>query len=98
MIHHVVLFRFKPGVSPEQIAAAGRGMMTLKGAIAEVRSIDWVANQAPSAGEYPWALFATFEDMAGVQRYQDHPAHVEAVGRWLAPIRESRLAVDFEAS
>lgn len=97
MIHHVVLFRFKPGVTAAQIDASGRGMMGLKALIPEILTLHWVANLAPSAGEYPWALYGRFDDMAAVQRYQDHPAHVDAVARFLAPVREARLAVDFEA-
>jgi hypothetical protein len=34
------------------------------------------------------------DDMAAVQRYAEHPAHVACVRSAIAPIREARLAVD----
>jgi Stress responsive A/B Barrel Domain len=34
--------------------------------------------------------------MAAVQRYAEHPAHVDVVQRAVAPIRAARLAVDVE--
>jgi hypothetical protein len=36
--------------------------------------------------------------MAAVQRYLEHPAHVDVVQRVLAPIRAARLAVDVEVT
>jgi hypothetical protein len=41
-------------------------------------------------------LTVKLDDMAAVQRYSDHPVHVETVARFLAPIREARLALDIE--
>ena len=96
MIHHLVLLHFKSGVTPQQIADAGRGMTALKGVIPEIREMSWHPNLAPSAGEYPWALFVRCDDMAAVNRYLEHPKHVEAVGKYLAPIRDGRLAIDIE--
>ena len=37
-------------------------------------------------------------DMGAVKRYLENPAHVDVVNRYLAPIREARLALDFEAA
>jgi hypothetical protein len=34
--------------------------------------------------------------MAAVQRYAEHPAHVDVVQRVLSPIRAARLAADVE--
>jgi hypothetical protein len=98
MIHHLVLLHFKPGITPEQIADAGRGMTALKGVIPEIREMSWHPNLGPSTGDYPWILFVRCDDMAAVQRYLDHPRHVEAVGKFLAPIRDARLAIDIEAA
>lgn len=96
MIHHVVLFRFNEGVTDAQVAEAGAALESLAGRIVEIRGIAFGRNQAPSAGEWPWVLVVQLDDMAAVQRYGDHPAHVDVVQRVLAPIRAARLAVDVE--
>jgi len=96
MIHHVVLFRFNEGVSEAQVAEAGAALEGLAGRIAEIRGLAFGRNQAPSASEWPWVLVVRLDDMAAVQQYSDHPAHVDVVQRVLAPIRAARLAVDVE--
>jgi Stress responsive A/B Barrel Domain len=96
MIHHVVLFRFNEGVTDAQVRAAGAELEALAGRIPEIRRIAFGPNQAPGAGEWPWALLVLLDDMAAVQRYAEHPAHVDVVQRVLAPIRAGRLAVDLE--
>ncbi len=97
MIQHIVLFRFKPGTPDDAVTAAGMALIGMLGQIPEIHAIRWVRNQSPSAPEWPWVLTVEVEDMAAVQRYTDHPVHREVVARYLAPVREARLAVDVEA-
>ncbi len=97
MIRHVVLFRFAPNATTAQIAGARAALMGLRSAVPEVREIGFGPNQGPSAGDWPWVLCVTCDDLAGVERYLAHPAHVEAVKNFVAPIREARMALDFEA-
>lgn len=96
MIRHVVLFRFLPSATTAQVAGARAALMGLKGLIPEVREIAFGPNYAPSAGDWPWVLCVTCDDMPAVERYLAHPAHVAAVNQSVAPFREARLAVDFE--
>lgn len=96
MILHLVLFRFRAGVSAADIEAARDALLTLGQSVPEVRRIAWTRNLGPSAPDYPFVLSVSLDDMASVERYLTHPAHVDAVARWLAPIREARLAVDIE--
>jgi hypothetical protein len=98
VILHLVLFRFRPGVPAAEIDAAREGMLGLGHSIPEIRRIAWAPNLGPSASDYQVVYSVHLDDMAAVERYLKHPAHVEAVARWLAPIREARLAVDFEVT
>ena len=98
MIHHIILIRFKPGTPQADIDTAGRELLALKTVIPEIKRIHWSPNQAASAPEYPWVLLVLCADMAAVKRYLENPTHVEVVNRYLAPIREARLALDFEAA
>jgi hypothetical protein len=96
MIHHVVLFRFNDGVSEAQVAEARASLLGLAGLIPEIRHIAFGPNLAPGSAEWPYVLVVDLDDMAAVQRYAEHPAHVDVVQRVLSPIRAARLAADVE--
>lgn len=96
MIHHVVLFRWNASATPEQVAAAGTALLGMPGRIPEVRSVAFGLNLAESSSEYTHALLVVVDDMAAVKRYVDHPHHVDVAKTFLLPIREARLAFDFE--
>jgi len=96
MIHHVVLFRFNDGVSEAQVAELRAQLLGLAGVVPEIRRIAFGPNLAPGAAEWPHVLVVDLDDMAAVQRYAEHPAHVDVVQRVVAPIRAARLAVDVE--
>ena len=96
VIHHIVLFRFAPTASPLAVEAAGAALLGLEGRVPEIRRMAFGLNLADSRSEYTHALLVEVDDMAAVQRYLDHPAHVEVVKKFVAPFREARLAIDFE--
>ncbi|HUL71159.1 MAG TPA: Dabb family protein [Gemmatimonadales bacterium] len=96
MILHVILFRFKPGIDAATIQRTGEALLAMKAGIPEVRRITWGPNLAPGASEWPYVLTVTVDDMAAVQRYLDHPVHVETIANHVAPIRDGRLAIDIE--
>jgi len=58
--------------------------------------VTWGPNLAPGASDYPYVLTITADDMAAVQRYLDHPVHVETIAQYVTPVREARLAIDIE--
>ena len=96
MIHHVVLFRWTAAATPEQIDAAGAALLGMPGMIPEVHAVSFGPNLAESRSEYTHALLVVVDDMAAVKRYVDHPHHVQVAKTFLLPIREARLAIDFE--
>ncbi|HEU4699102.1 MAG TPA: Dabb family protein [Gemmatimonadales bacterium] len=96
MIQHIVLFRFRADADPEAVAAAGAALRAMPERIAEIRGLHFGPNVGPSAAEWSHVLVVTCDDMAAVERYGDHPVHRDTVARFLAPIREARLAVDVE--
>lgn len=96
MIHHTVLFRWKPTTTPEtQCGLAGK-LLALRGVIPEIRTIATGVNRDPdSAKEWPFVLEVQVDDLAALKRYVDHPAHL-AVAKELREAREARLAVDLQ--
>ena len=97
MILHLVLFRFRENGSPVQIEDARRALLEMRGAIPEIRRISFGPNLGPSAAEWPHVLVVELDDMRAVTRYLDHPVHVDTVAKYLAPIRDGRLAIDVVA-
>ena len=96
MIHHVVLFRWAASATSDQVDAAGSALLGMMGKIPEVRAVSFGPNLAESRSEYSHALLVVVEDMAAVKSYVDHPHHVDVAKTYLLPIREARLAMDFE--
>jgi hypothetical protein len=96
MIHHIVLFRVRADASVAQVAAAGEALRAMPGRIPEARHVHWGPNLGPSAAEWTHVLVVACDDMAAVQRYLDHPVHRDTIDRFLAPIRDARLAVDLD--
>ena len=94
MIKHVVLAKFKPGVTAEQIAELRKSLGTLPGRIPEIKGYDFGQDVRPEK-TLDFALVSTFADMAAVKRYLVQPDHV-AVGRYIRSLCESLQVIDFE--
>ena len=96
MIQHIVLFRFKDSATPGQLVEATDALLAMKNGIPEIKGVHFGPNLGPSANEYSHVLIVTCDDMGAVQRYLDHPVHRNTVDRFIAPIRDTRLAADVE--
>ncbi len=93
MIKHVVLAKFKLGVTMEQIAELKKSMAALPGKIPEIKGYDFGQDVRPEK-TVDFALVSTFQDLAAVKRYLVHPDHAE-VGRYIRSLSESLQVVDF---
>ena len=96
MIQHIVLFKFKESATPGQIVEAEDALLAMKKGIPEIKGIHFGPNLGPSVKEWSHVLVVTCEDMGAVQRYLDHPVHRHTIDRFIAPIRDARLAADLE--
>lgn len=98
VIRHIVLFRFADHASAEAIAAARDALRAMRDSISDIRDLTFGPNLGPSAGEWPHVLTVTVDSMAAVEAYLTHPVHVDTVARFVAPIREARMAIDVETA
>lgn len=84
MISHVVLLRFKPGVSADSVAAreAHAAMLELPAKIPFIR--DWRCgfNVTPDPLAYDYILVSGFDTQTDLFAYFDHPDHLKVVARW----------------
>ena len=97
MYRHVILFIWKPGTTSEQVAAAHRSLATLPDRLPHIRAF----SAGPDAGRLQhnadYALIADFDDPSGYLAYRDGPYHLSIIDRFMAPIIESYVRVQYHA-
>ena len=79
MIRHIVLFKFKDAISPEERRAFIARLKKLPQQIAEIKEFEVGEDITRAARSYDLALVATYEDEEALQRYAEHPDHLPVV-------------------
>ncbi|KOF54678.1 stress protein [Achromobacter sp. DMS1] len=81
MLNHLVLFRRKPGVEkqPERERELVEKMDALGVKIASIRYWKLSANEIQRPVCWDYSLESKFDDVAGLEAYLFHPAHVELI-------------------
>ncbi len=97
MITHVVMMKFKDGVSEQEIMDLEASFDALPEKITEIQSYEFGRDLVGSERSYDFALVSVFANLETLRQYQTHPAHL-MVGQTLGRLCENILAVDFEAS
>lgn len=96
MLTHVVLFKFKPDTTEEEIARIETGLKGLPAVIGEIREFRVGRDVVRAERSYDLALVSAFDDLAAMQRYQVHPTHQEVVALVKAACA-GVVVVDFDA-
>ena len=97
MLHHIVLFKFKPDTDEAQIAALEKMLDALPEQIIEIQLYEFGRDVVRSERSHDFALVSGFANLAAMQRYQVHPAHKKVIAHVQA-ICEDVRAVDFETA
>lgn len=97
MINHVVLIKFKAEVKDTDIDALETSLDDLPNRIVEIQTYEFGRDLLHTARSYDFALVALFANLEAVQRYQEHPAHLNVLQK-INRISESILTVDFEGT
>ena len=96
VFRHVVLFKFKDGTTPEQVAEVVDAFRALKGKIEVIQDFEYgtdVSTENRAAG-FTHCFFVTFKDDKGRDAYLPHPAH-KAFGALVGPRLDKVLVVDY---
>ncbi len=99
MIRHIVLWKLKDDADAtreERIAAIRGAIEPLAQSVPSVRSLQVVENSAYHEANYEVALISEFDDVAGLDEYQQHPEHVAAAAIVRSQV-QGRASIDFEA-
>jgi hypothetical protein len=92
-LRHVVLFRFAPETTPDQVAALSEGLSGLPLKIAEIRAYRHGPDAGISATSWDYALIADFDSAEKFQAYRDHPDHVRVIREIIDPMAAERVSV-----
>jgi hypothetical protein len=91
VLHHIVSLRVPDPVQAEELA---RRLNALAGLIPDIRSYTAGVDVVHTANSYEVGLHSTFDDVDGLERYREHPAH-QAVLQFIAEVSTERVAVDW---
>ncbi|CAI9109802.1 OLC1v1009706C1 [Oldenlandia corymbosa var. corymbosa] len=96
-VKHILLAKFKDGLSEQQIEELIKGYAKLVNLIEPMKAFKWgkdVSSECLNQG-FTHVFESTFESTQGVAEYVAHPAHVEYANQ-LLPQLEKVLVVDYK--
>ncbi len=98
ILHHVVLFKFKEGTTPQRIKEIEGAFRALPSKINLIKSFEWGTNVSPEnlAQGYTHCFLLTFTSDQDRDAYLVAPAHKD-FGKMLGDSLEKVLVVDFWA-
>lgn len=95
MINHVILIKFKPGVSEVDIEELEKMLDDLPKKITEIHAYEFGRDVLRSKRSYDFALAAIFANLETLNRYRKHPQRMP-VAKKIQEIAENIATVDFE--
>ena len=97
MIRHVAMFRWKPGVTPEQVAEVSAALDRLPATVDAIRRYEHGPDQGFGSPRWDYAVVAEFDDEAGWRAYDEHPDHAQFLGEVLRPLAEERASIQLRS-
>lgn len=95
---HIVLFKFHEKASPEAVRAVEAAFSELPSKIDTIVDYEWGISESLEGRNdgFTHCFFVTFDDIAGLETYIPHPAHLEFKSL-LGPVLEKALVFDYTA-
>ena len=94
MIQHIVIVKWKPGTTDEEVLEACGRAAHLPNEIDGVERITVGRDRARSTHGFTHALIVQVSDEEALARYLDHPARRRYLAENLDPIIEERIEID----
>ena len=95
MVDHLVFFAVREEASEEEVEDLVSSMRALRDQVPSTVDLSVGEDFSGRSGGYTHALFARFEDTAGLQGYMEHPAHLAVVEK-LDATTTGRIVADYE--
>jgi hypothetical protein len=97
MLNHVVLLKFKSGVSEADIEELEKMLEDLPNRITEINSFEFGRDVIRSQRSFDFALVSLFANVEALERYQQHRQHLPVLKK-IKQLCENVATVDFEGS
>jgi len=97
MLNHVVLLKFKSGVSNADIEELEKMLDDLPNRIPEIHSYEFGRDVVRSQRSFDFALVSLFANLEALERYQQHRQHLPVLKK-IKQLCENVATVDFEGS
>jgi hypothetical protein len=94
MIQHIVLIRWKPDVTDEQIGAAFAQAQRLVDGIPSVGHVTLGRNRSQSDHGFTHALIVRLSRDDGLDEYLAHPVRSQYIREFLEPLEDQRIEID----
>jgi hypothetical protein len=95
MVDHLVFFAVREEASQKEVEDLVSSIQGLSEEVPSTVDLSVGEDFSGRSGGYTHALFARFEDAAGLQEYMEHPAHLAVVEK-LDATTTGRIVVDYE--
>ena len=99
MVHHIVMWKFKPEIEeerkPELKKAMAENLKNLVGKVPGLLTVDFVENPI-SSSTHDIALITTLEKAEDIAVYGSHPEHVKVADTYVRPYTTERACLDYE--
>ncbi|WAH38676.1 Dabb family protein [Alicyclobacillus dauci] len=96
MVEHMVIFKFGPETTEEQISECVRRARTLRDDIKGIIDLAAGSNFSDRSQGFQVGLTVRFEDKRALSNYTPHPKHQEFVAFTMEIGRKDIIVVDFE--
>ena len=98
MVHHIVMWKFKPEIEeerkPELKRAMKENLSALVGKVPGLLTVEFVERPLASS-THDVALVTTLEKAEDIAVYGNHPAHVAVADTYVRPFVTERACLDY---
>ena len=99
MVHHIVMWKFKPEVPESEksglLEAMEKHLRQLVGKVPGLLTVRFVEKPLPSS-THDMALVTTLEKPEDVAVYASHPEHVKVADTYVRPYVTERACLDYQ--
>ena len=96
MVEHLVLFKWKEGISAEILAEIYKALSGLKEQIPGILELSVGPNFSDRSQGFDAGLRVLFDNRASLDSYGPHPAHQAVVQSLILPNRTELIVLDYE--
>ncbi len=98
MVHHIVMWKFKPEIEEDNKAdiknAMRDNLQSLVGKVPGLLTLEFVESPIPSS-THDVALVSTLEKAEDIAAYAVHPEHVKVADTYVRPYVTERACLDY---